>query len=81
MTFSHQTPKDSKPIVFFTQPTTSYLNIKTISCHCHSIKKKKQAIFLGYSQLIRVKIRWDNEIGVTLKIYDIILDWDVFEMI
>ena len=63
MTFSHQTPKIRKQSSF-TQPTTSVLNMKIISCHCHSKKKKKKkAIFLGYSQLIRVRIRWDSEVG------------------
>ena len=42
MSFPHQTPKDSKPITSFTKPTTSNLNIKTISCHRHSIKIKKK---------------------------------------
>ena len=39
-------PKDPKPIMSITQLTTSDLNIKTTSHHCHSIKKASHLSWL-----------------------------------
>ena len=64
LTFPYQTPKDPKPITSFTEPITSNLNIKIISCHRHLIKKSRpSSLVIANSFKLRVDETMKLELG------------------